>query len=264
MTPIFRWTLWQRRWSIIGWSIGVFFLIFINMIFYPSFRDQGEELQKSFENLPETAVQLFGGSTDFFSPVGFLNSQIFFLMLPLLLAILVIGLGSSLLGREEKDQTIEVLLARPVSRTKLLIAKVLAGGTITAIVGAVGLATIVITALAVDMDVSIWRTVLATLVCLLMVLSFGTVAFLFTAIGRARGASISIATIVAFGGYLIDSLAGTVEWLQTPAQAFPFHYYQSEAILRGTYNWNNVIFFIGLIAACGVVSWWAFRKRDLA
>lgn len=264
MIPIFRWTLWQRRWSVLGWSIGVFFLIFISMIFYPSFRDQGEELQKSFENLPDTAVQLFGGSTDFFSPVGFLNSQIFFLTLPLILSILVIGLGSSLLAREEKDQTIELLLARPVSRSKLLISKVLAGGAITTIVGAVGLITIVITALIVDISLPMSRIVLATLVCLLMALSFGAVAFAFTAIGRARGASIGVATIVAFGGYMIDSLAGTVEWLQTPSKLFPFHYYQSEAILRGTYNWNNIIFFIALIAACAAVSWWAFRKRDLA
>lgn len=264
MKPIFRWTLWQRRFGVIGWSVGVFFLIFINMVFYPSFRDQGAELQKSFENLPDTAVQLFGGSTDFFSPVGFLNSQIFFLMLPLLLAILVIGLGSNLLGREEKDQTIEVLLARPVSRTQLLLAKAFAGGAITAVVGLVGLATIVVTALVVNLDVSIDRVILATLVCLLMVLSFGAVAFVFAAIGRARGASIGIATIVAFGGYLVSSLAGTVDWLQTPAKLFPFHYYQSEAILRGTYDWKNILYFVALIAVCAIVSWWAFRKRDLA
>jgi ABC-type transport system involved in multi-copper enzyme maturation permease subunit len=103
--------------------MGVSIFIFINMIFYPTFKDQAAELQKSFESLPDAALQLFGGSSDFFSPVGFLNSQIFFLMLPLLLGILAISLGSSLLAAEERDSTIESLMARPISRTHLLLHK---------------------------------------------------------------------------------------------------------------------------------------------
>jgi len=69
---------------------------------------------------------------------------------------------------------------------------------------------------------------------------------------------------VALGGYIIGSLAGTVKWLSFPAKLLPFHYYQSEAILRGTYNWNNVWYFVFVIALCSVLSWVAFRRRDLA
>lgn len=263
MTAIIKWTLLQRRWSIFWWSVASFGLIFINMIFYPSFKNDAAELQKSFESIPETTLQFIGGSADFFSPVGFLNSQIFFLMLPLLLGVLAISLGSNLLAREEQDGTAEILLSRPISRNKLLLAKALAGTAILAWATLVALTTTVVTSALVDLEVSTIKIIQATAVCFLLTFSFGAIAFVLTALGRARGASMGIATTIALGGYVISSLSGTVEWLKIPAKALPFTYYQPEPILRGTHNWNNVAFFIAIVSAVAIISWLSFRRRDL-
>lgn len=263
MLAIAKWTLWQRRWSIMWWSVGVAAFIFINMVMYPSFKDQASELQKSFENLPDTAVQLFGGSTDFFSPVGFLNSQIYFIMLPLLLGILAIGLGSSILAREEQDHTIETLLARPVSRARLLAGKTLAAVTIITIVTLVSLVLTVVTAIAVDIDIALIRLLEVTFICWLLALSFGVVALLLTSFGKARSASLGVASVFALGGYIVSSLAGTIDWLKIPSKIFPFDYYQSEAILRNTYDWKNIIFFLAVLVIGYVVAWRIFSKRDI-
>lgn len=263
MKPIIKWTLYQRRTSTIWWSIAAFFLIFINMIFYPSFKGQAAELQKGFENIPDSISQFIGG-TDFFSAVGFLNSQVFFLMMPLLLGVLTIGLGSSLIAREEQDKTLEALLARPISRTKLLFAKALAGCTIITIVSFVAVTTIVVTAAIVNLDVPSTYIVLASFACWLQVISFGSVAFALSATGKARGASIGFATFVALGGYVINSLTGSVDWLQYPAKLFPFHYYDSEAILRGSFSPRNTLVLGGIIAAAGIISWLSFRRRDIS
>lgn len=264
MKTIVKWTLRQRKLSTILWSVAVSAFIFVNMIFYPSFKNDAAELQKSFENLPEAAVQLFGGSTDFFSPVGFMNSQIYFLMLPMLFGILAIGLGAGLLAREEQDKTIESLLARPISRAKLLSAKASTGFIILLIASLVGLALIVVTAKMVNLEVATPALIKTSLVCFLFALSLGAVAYAITATGRARGASIGIASFIGIGGYLLSSLSGTVKWLTSPSKIFPFEYYKSEQILTGTYNWNNVWYFIGLISICMLISWLAFRRRDIA
>lgn len=264
MFTIIIWAIKQRKISTLFWSIGAAFFMFVNMIFYPSFKQDADQLQQSFENIPDAALQLLGGSTDFFSPVGYVNSQIFFIMLPLVLGILAISLGSKLLASEEQDKTIESLLARPVSRTSLLAGKAIAGVLILSAVTAVAWTAIVLLAQIVDLEVSTAILSKTTFVCFLLVLSFGAIAYLLTATGRAKGASIGIATVVAFGGYIISSLAGTVTWLEWPAKAFPFHYYQSEAILRGTYDWVNLWYFAVVIAGCALLSWIAFRRRDLA
>jgi ABC-2 type transport system permease protein len=263
MKPIIKWNLWQRKVSAIWWSIGIAFFMFINMIFYPSFKDQAAELQKSFESIPDAAVQFLGGSTDFFSSVGYVNSQIFFLALPLVLTILAISLGSRLLASEESEKTIENIMSRPISRSKFLLSKAVVGEIILLLVTFVAWLTVIIMAMIVDLEVSLTRLTFATFVCFLFVYLCGAVAFTFTAIGRTKGAGIAFATFVAFGGYILSSLSGTVEWLTWPSKLLPFHYYQSEAILRGTYNWNNIWYFVIVILVCVFVSWITFRKRDL-
>jgi ABC-2 type transport system permease protein len=264
MLTITKWTIWQRRWSIFGWSLGVFSFILITMVFYPSFKESGQELAKTFEDLPPAAVQLFGGSTDFFSPVGYLNSQIFFIMLPLLLCMLAVALGSSIIGREEQDGTLETLLARPVARTRVLVSKARAGAAILAIVSLVAMGTVVLTARIFGLtEVSSKAIALATFNTFLLAWSTGAIAFLLAATGRARGAAIGVSALIGFGGYLVTSLSGTVDWLKVPAKAFPFNYFQSEAVLNGTYHWVNALFFVGVILGCGILSYVSFRRRDI-
>lgn len=264
MRPIIRWTLWQRRWSTVWWSVGVFSFIFITLVFYPSFKDAGAALEKSFASLPDAALGLFGGSSDFFSPVGYLNSQVFFLMLPLLLTMLAVALGSSLIAREEQDATLETLLARPVSRGRVLAGKAAAGTLILAIVSAAAVLSVVICARLFQLDdVPSSAVALAGANSFLLAYCTGAIAFLLAATGRARSAAIGISAFIGFGGYIIASLSGTVHWLSGPSKAFPFHYFQSEAILRQTYHWVNALFFVAVAVACGALSYIAFRRRDL-
>ncbi len=264
MRPVVKWTLWQRRWSTVWWSVGVASFIFITLVFYPSFKSAGDALEKSLASLPKAALGLFGGSADFFSPVGYLNSQIFFLLLPLLLTMLAVALGSSLIASEEKDATLETVLARPVSRSKVLIGKIIAGTLVLAAVSAVALVTVVVCARLFQLDgVPSSAIALATVNSFLLAYCTGSVAFLLSATGRARGAAIGVASLIGFGGYIISSLAGTVHWLSGPSKVFPFHYFQSEAILRQTYHWTSALYFVAVIAVCGILSYTVFRRRDL-
>jgi ABC-2 type transport system permease protein len=234
------------------------------MIFYPSFKQDAQQLQSSFEDIPDAALQLLGGSSDFFSPIGYTNSQVYFIMLPLLLGIVSIGLGSNILIKEENDFTIESLLARPISRSKLLFSKTLAGVTILTIISAVTLVSIIAVARIVNLEVSVSALSLGVAVCYMLCLSFGAITFAISSSGISKGIGLGIATLVAFGGYIISSLSGTVTWLATPAKIFPFHYYDSEAILRGNYNWDNIWYFVAVIVICMFISWISFSRRDLS
>lgn len=257
-------TLWQRRWSTVWWSLGAAALILLNMVFYPTFKDQAAELEESLAAMPEAAIQLFGGSTDFFSPVGFLNSQIFFMMLPMILAILAIGIGASLIGREEQNQTLEILLARPISRSKLLIAKAIAGISLVSIVTLISLVIIIATARAVDIDVSARSIILATFMCWLFTLASAAVAFVLAASGKSRGLAIALASAVALTGYVVSSLSQTVDWLKIPAKFLPFHYYRPEAILKtGNVEVSHVGILLAAIIVLGAISWLVFRGRDI-
>jgi nucleotide-binding universal stress UspA family protein len=74
-------------------------------------------LSEYARDLPESVRALFaGGELDVASPAGYLNSQIFALMAPLLLPIFAIGAGSAAVAGEEERGTLDLVLAHPIRR----------------------------------------------------------------------------------------------------------------------------------------------------
>lgn len=264
MFQIAKWTLRQRKWYIFWWCIGIGLMVFITLIFYPTIRSQSDQLNKSFSQIPQTAKQLFTDTNDIFSPIGYLSSQLYYLMLPMLIGILGINLGVSLVGKEERSSTIEMLLARPVSRGKLLFGKALAGLTVIAfVVVVVGLLASGLCK-AVGLGVAAPTVFMATIAVGLLALSFSAIAFMFTALGRfGRSASIGISALIALGGYIVVSLSPSVHWLNWPSKGLPFNYYRANELLTGYYNWANISYFVGVITASLLIAWLIFRRRDL-
>lgn len=265
MRAVTRWTLWQKRWTIFWWCVGILFFVFLTLIFYPSIKHQAAQLDKSLNQIPQTAKQLFTDTNDIFTPIGYLSSQIFYLLLPLLLGILAINQGMSLVGKEERDNTIEMLLARPISRGRLLFDKALAGAIIVFIVSALSVLFTAAMCEIVGLDVRALYVLEAGAAVMLLSLSFGAIAFMLTALGRTgRAASTGISALISLGGYILVSLSPSVSWLRWPAKIFPFNYYRSAELLTGRYNWLNAIYFVAVIVICLIISWLAFRRRDLA
>src|SRR5262249_47715033 len=116
MIPIIRWELTQRRFFILWWCLGIVVLLIVLMAIYPSIHQQAAQLDEIMQQLPESIRALRGGSSDLTSPVGYLTAEAFYITLPLLFIIMSVNLGGTLLARDEQDRTLELLLARPVSR----------------------------------------------------------------------------------------------------------------------------------------------------
>lgn len=264
MKPIIRWTLWQRRWFTIWWSLGVAAFVVLSLSFYASFRDQAAQFNEVLNRLPATARSLFSDNNDFLSPQGFLSARVYYLMLPLILGVLAVGLGSKLIAKEEESTTLELLLARPVSRAKLLLAKAVSGLIILFAVSLVGLVATIVVCQLVKLKIPLESLSVATAACFLLVLSFGALAFAMSAIGGwAKTAATGLTALIALGGYIVVSLAVAVDWLKWPAKLFPYHYYRPSEILYGVYNWWNLAVFGGLIIIFGILAWKGFKERDL-
>ncbi len=262
---IIKGELMQRRWSTLWWIVGIVAFITLTLGVYPTFRNQAAQLDQSLQSIPDSAKALFTDTNDFLSPVGYLSSQVYYLLLPLLFSFLAVSLGSSLIAKEEANRTIELLLARPIARTSLVLGKAAAGAIVLA---RIGLAIAIFGALEVAIigfkGVSLWSILLVTLMALIMSTLFGAIAFALTATGgMGRKAAIGLATLAAFASYLVSSLDKTVTWLQWPAKLLPFHYYKPADILNGHFTGWEALGMIAIIAVLIILSCLAFRRRDI-
>lgn len=265
MKPVIKWTIHQRRWYTIWWTFGISAFVAIQLGFYPSFKGQFDELNKTLSQLPSGVKGLIGDSGNYFSPETYLNSRVFYLVVPLLLIILMIGVGSSLLAREEKSGTIELLLSRPISRARLLAGKAATGLLITGFAAMVSLVVCIVLSKIVGIPNSLAEISAAMLLTYLLCLVYGAFAFMLTGIGgRLASYAIGLSTFTFVTGYVLAGLENTVDWLKFPAKLFPYHYFDPQQMLLGHYTWGPVIGFSIAIIIFYTIAWATFRRRDLS
>jgi ABC-2 type transport system permease protein len=268
MIATLLWELRHRKLAILWWTLGSVIISVVILGLYPSIRDQAQQLNQVINQLPSGLRGLKTGGTssvDVADPIAFLNSQLFYATLPILWIILSITRGSSVLGRDEQDHTLELLLARPISRTRLITAKALSLVLEFVIVGGVTLLTIVVVAPAFDLHVGAEHLAMATLYTVLFSLSFGLVAFALTAAtGLARKVASVAAVILSFGGYLIASLSSLTHWLINPSKLAPFHYFEPAKIMHGEHVYGLDAYLIGVIIVTITVAYLGFRRRDIS
>lgn len=268
MIAMLAWELRQRRTAIFWWTLGSVILSVVILSLYPSIRNQAHQLNQVINQLPEGLRQLKAGgsgSVDVADPISFLNSQLFYATLPIVWIILSITRGAAVLGRDEQNHTLELLLARPVSRTAVLLAKALSLVVEFLVVGGVSLVTIVLLAPLFGLHVGTTHLLLATVYTVLFSLSFGLIAFALTAAGRfGKRASTAIAVIVSFGGYLLASLSGLTDFLRIPAKFAPFHYFAPDKLMRGELSLGLNLYLIGVLIITVGVSYFGFRHRDIS
>ncbi len=267
MLTTLLWELHRRKTTIVWWTIGSILLSIIIIALYPSIRDQAKQLNQVINQLPPGLRQLKSGgasSINVADPVSFLNSQLFYATLPILWIILAITRGGSVLGRDEQHQTLELLLARPVSRGALLAAKALSVVAEFAVVSGVTLLVIALAAPHFGLQIGALHLAAATAYTAAFSLSFGFIAFaLKAASSLTRRAATAVAVVLGFGGYLLASLSGLTDWLRGPANFAPYHYFAPDKILHGHAVVGLNTYLLGVLVLTVLISYFGFRRRDI-
>ena len=263
MMNVIRWELVRRRIFTFWWSVGICGITALNVLSYLAIKDQANQLDQAFGELSASAGAFFGGN-DLFSPIGYLSSQIYYISLPMLLIIMVLTLVSSLMAKDEADTTVELTLARPVSRSRLMSAKAL---TALIIITSLCVLSYVVTVICVSvagLDISQKNLLLTHVLSFAFSASFGAIAFALIAFSRVtRKVAGVVAITLSFGGYIVASLAGFVDVLKPVAKALPYYYYDTVDLLSGTVDKGLIIYLVGCFAIAGFVAWLGYSRRDI-
>lgn len=117
-------SLRDRRHGLLGWSLGIALLVLTESLIWPSFRD-APDIGRLLESYPDYLKRLFDVSA-MTSGLGFINAELYTLLLPALFLVHAIGHGARLVAGEEEGGTLDVLLVSPLSTRRILLEKALA------------------------------------------------------------------------------------------------------------------------------------------
>jgi ABC-2 type transport system permease protein len=253
-----------RRRSLAWWMFGILAMVAVVVLLYPSVRDSGADLDEYARDLPEALRGLFtGGEIDMTSPVGYLNSQMFALMAPLLLLIFAIGFGSAAVAGEEEQGQLDLLLAHPVPRERVVLARFL---TLLALCAALSIVLCISTAagaLLVDMDVGLIPLLAVSLSVGLLAACFGAVALAVGSLRPGRAGAISVAAALGIAAWLLDGLGQAVDALEPWRPASPFYQLIAANPLREGMPWGGWLVVGAATLVLAAVAVLGLRRRDV-
>lgn len=262
LRSVFAHALHEERRALVGWTLGLAFLATFQLSVYPTVRDM-QELSKLLENYPEPLRKLFS-LDDYMSGAGYLRAEIYSLVAPLLLIVLGVLRGSDATAGEEDRKTIDLLLANPISRRRVVFDKWAAVSTGIVIVGIALAATLGLGAPLVDLRVA-WSVILAaTVASVLLAILFASLALAIGAATGRRGLARGISAVLVVAAYLVSSLAPLVSWLRTVRPASPWYHALGVDPLGSGFSPTHtavLVVLTGIVVAAAAV---AFDRRDLS
>lgn len=264
MTVFWR-TIRSRRRSLLAWSLGLIGLIGVTVAAYPSIANQ-EGFSDIIDEYPEFVQEILGlgSGLSITEPAGYLNSQFFSNMLPLLFIIFLVSFGVRVTATDERDGTLDLITAHPIPRWRLMLEKALAilvAGTILALLS---ILTFVVSAPLAGMDISVEALGGATASVFLVGVLFGGLAFGIGAATGSRGIALGVASGLAVATYILWGLAPLIDAINSFERLSPFFWaLAGDPILHGVQA-GNALLLLGVGVVFAVIGIWRFERRDIA
>jgi ABC-2 type transport system permease protein len=249
------------RWQFIGWTAAIVFVVFLTMVLYPSFSQEGVE--EIVNSVPESLRSLVGDVADFKTIPGYIGQQIFgpnLYIISLIMSVLIfIGISAS----EESDGRMQSLLSFPVSRTKVFFQKWAAANLVVAAISASTIVALWPALLLINENADysrIWQSVVSLM---LINIAYGMVAFAAAMATGSKGFAILLGSGYAVVTLFITSLAPAVDALGTVDKLSLLHYYNNPQIMTNGINVTDTLVIIAAIIALTIVGWIGFVRRDV-
>lgn len=219
----------------------------------------GSLLDEMTASFPEVLIAFLGAD----SPGGYVAGEMFNLVFPIAVVTFAIIVGASALAGEERDGTMSILAAQPVSRTRVLWAKAI--GVVLALVVVVGVNWVGMSVFIATGATEITLTGLtgATVHLFFLGLAFGAIAFAVSAATGRPAIGSSVSGGIAVTAYLTSTML-PIAGLETWARLSPWYYYSgnSEPLATGI-NVADLGVFAAIVAVCMVIAVLTYRNRDL-
>ena len=266
LSNIFLKALRDRRLALFWWSFGFAVTNFLICSFYPTVKKSAGDLEAYIDNMPEAfkAAFLGGSGLDIVSPVGYLNAELFTLVIPIMFLIFAIGFGSRAIAGEEEDGTLDLLLSNPLPRQRVVLEKFLAMVLGSGLLGLVAWLSLLLGAQAFDMDVSSGQLAAATTSSVLLGLTVGTLALAVGCATGRKGMAVAVGAGFTTVSYIFNILTKIAESLESYEKLSLFYYQVDVDPLRHGLKIGDAAVFVGVIAVFLVVALFLFQRRDLA
>ena len=253
-------TLRRQRGQMIGWGIGLALYGLLMVYIYDSIAAI-PGFAETIANYPKELMVFFGDMLAIATPKGYLDVY-YFTYMPFVIGIFAAVAAAGLLVSDEEKGILDLVLAHPVSRTRLFWGRVLGFVIATVVILLISWLSWVLPSGSTGLDLT-WLQFLRPFVPLFAVLLlFGMLALLLSLVLPSARLAATISGGLIFANWLLLGLANMNEDLQTVVEFTPLYYYQGGEAIDGL-EWAWLGGLLGMAAILALLSWWLFQRRDI-
>lgn len=253
-------TLRDQRRPLIGWSIGLIGLLGLMSAVWPTFHNM-PDLKQFLANYPKEFLKAFN-VTDMTTASGYLNAELFSVILPGLFIFFGIARGARMIAGDEEAGTLETVLVTPISSARLLVQNAAALAASLTLLGAALLAGSLAFSAAFGMHVAISHYAIAALGMVFIGMVHGFVALAVGAATGRRALAIAVATTLAVMGYALFLVGQLVDAVRPWQPISPFYQALHTGPVGGelpaSYWWMPAVAVIAVAIALPL-----FDRRDI-
>ncbi|HEX4813212.1 MAG TPA: ABC transporter permease subunit [Nonomuraea sp.] len=263
MTVIAK-SLRDYRRALFWWTAGISAFLSMYVSIYSNVRQDPEVFSaQAMAKFPGALRDLMGGMQDLSSGAGYLQSVVYQLFVPMLFIVCATLLANRAIAQPEESGTLELVVALPVDRRRLVLARFAALVTALAVVAVVTLVVVSVAADAADVGVPFERILAAHTGVLLVALFFGTVALTVGAATGRRVVAGAVTGVWAVAGYMVITLGQSVDAIAWLKWVSPFHYYAEGRPLYEGLPVGDYLVLAGAVVVLALSAVLAFDRRDV-
>lgn len=241
-----------------------FFLMHVSI--FPTFADQQIDISAMIKSLPEGFVEAFGlQDYDMSKFENYIAGEEFSLIWPLLLLIMSISLAGGAIAAEIEKGTIEVLLAQPITRGKLYIARYISGLVLILGFVIITISLLILMAKMFGIGIKLSHYPTVALVATLFAWAVYGIAMFLSAIFSDRGKVYFISAGMLVLMYAVNIISGLKDNLDKLKYVSFFHYYvPNDLLIRNHIDVTSIVVFIVVAIVFSIAGFIAFDRRDIA
>ncbi|HEY3293777.1 MAG TPA: ABC transporter permease subunit [Candidatus Nanopelagicaceae bacterium] len=248
--------------SYLIWTLGLVAMVGIQLSVYPTIRSSAAGLATFLDNYPEALKQIFR-MEDYTSGAGFLSTELFSMMLPLIFISIGASWGANATAQEEERRTADILLTLPISRERILGIKITTAILAQVLLAVVTVLSLVIGIRFVDLSLGTSKIIAGALTGTLLGILFNSVATFMGAAWGKRSVALGGAIGLAIAGFLFFSLAPLVDTFERITPINPFQWTLGSRPLYDGIDVGYTAFSLVFSLVLYVASLFVFRRRDI-
>lgn len=266
MMYLFTRTLRNRIVSSIVYILSGVGFLELYVALYPALSKQIQAYDQLAKAFPEALMKAFGMEELIFNSFeGYISTEHFSLVWPLLVIFMMIGFAASTLAGEVEQRTLGLTLSQPISRTRIYFTKYMAGVvmllafTVASIIAVVPLAALH------DVSIQVGHFWTMTLLGFCFGLSMLSLGFALSAVFSERSHVSMAAGGLLVVMYVLRIVAGLKDSWKNIEYASVFHYLSaSKALLHGQLAGLDIAVLLGSSVILTILGWVVFARRDIA